>query len=200
MRLVGNGHPTTDEPAQTGDLIMALKNKRPAERGDYGTPVSTRDTGLADALLRSIQVEFADVDYFTREDLLHLPVFSYVATITRYSYVCAAVKVLIMRGKLIAKSQTELVVHGKSSKWHAIKWQVDEFGEKLTPMVVEILKQGDGVTVMNVVDRWTGDRNLSQNIKRVIVRGVMTRLVAEGLLIRSSLGVFTAVPGELHEE
>jgi hypothetical protein len=170
--------------------VARPENKRPAERGDYGTPVTTREGEIANALLASIKRELADADYFTREDLIHLGAFNFVATITRYNYIRIGIRILIDRGQMIEKSRTELVMVGKAKKWQPIAKQVSTQEENILQLTRQILDSGEKVTVMGVVDAWK-DQNLTQNVKRSIVRNAFLQFVRDGIIEHVSMGVYS---------
>ena len=170
---------------------MAVKNRRPAERGDYGTPVPSLEGRLADLLWSGIDNELDVFDSFTRDDLLHLDALSYVSTITRYRYVLAAVDVLVERGDLIKKNRTDLVVFGRSKQWKSANTYVEEHYEELLKIVRGFIKRHDEVTVMMVADAWSLGLNMTRGVKRTIVRKAMERFCKDKHLMRAAPGRYS---------
>lgn len=170
---------------------MANKAKTAAS-GAYGAPVWSRTNEAADILLKSITSQLHDVDYFTREDLLHLPAFDHVSTITRYRYVCDAVKLLLERGKLHAKSNTELAVTGKQRRYRPISYQVAEYQQTVLYLARDYYNRvSTSFGISQLLSRWKTDTHLTENVKRVIIRHCLRALVKEGLLVRNGLNNYS---------
>jgi hypothetical protein len=132
----------------------------------------------AEILLRAIKSDLGDVGFFTREDLIHLPVLSHVATITRYMIVCRAVDTLIAGGYVVAKSRTDLCLPGKSKQYvHATL-----SSQYITTVrkIVKSIPPKTRITVMSVVENWKMDQHLTENNKRVAVREVLKDLTRRG--------------------
>jgi hypothetical protein len=125
----------------------------------------------AHALFDDIKNNLGDAPYFTREDLLHLPTFAHVATITRYNYVRRAVQHLLETGKLLEKSRTELIIGGSTRRYTDAYTKIDEFRDTVSTLVRGILGVRESFTVAHILDLWTDtDQHLTTNAKRVIVR------------------------------
>lgn len=161
-----------------------MAKKRPgaasAHRGKV-QPFSPFDRE-ATALLKDIVQHLGDADFFTREDLIHLPTFQHVATITRYHSVCGAVSLLLDRGSLIAKSRTDLCLPAKSKLYVPSMRKHDEYIETVERIVRGLTEPQWGV--MDVVHQWNSDQHLTTNVKRVTARMALGVLKREGLIQR----------------
>ena len=73
----------------------------------------------ANLLLRGIKDELNNARFFTREDLLHVRVFSHISTITRYQYVRECVLALIESGEIVALTKTNLCLPGMQGEYDA---------------------------------------------------------------------------------
>jgi hypothetical protein len=148
-------------------------------RRDVASLVVSED---ADALMRCIESELSETDFFTREDLLHVSAFADVATITRYRYVCDSVHFLLLKKKLIAVSRTDLCVPGKAKSYD----RENPIHEQYLPTVRRLAVSIQGrFGVMDVLQKWTRtDQHLTQNAKRVAVRNALRKLRRDGVLER----------------
>lgn len=139
--------------------------------------------GLADQLsailLREINRNYGDAMFFTREDLLQLPAFGYISTISRYQTVCTLVDFLITNGDLIAKSKTNLCLKAKSGFYESTPLH-EQYSETIGIVVSKFRRES--FTVMDVVDVWKTDKHLTINNKRVAVRNAMRRLVRDEVI------------------
>ncbi len=157
--------------------------RRIASKGDYGAVPHDRSLPYARALLVAVKNDLSAADWFTREDLLHLEVFDHLSTISRYGYLCSAVRRLLEDGDLVELSRTELALPAKAKLYG---------GGGLTPIhheymhTVARLITGIGYdqlfTVMDAVRRWKNDQHLTTNVKRVIVRRAVAAMVKAGAL------------------
>jgi len=131
-------------------------------------------------LHRSIRLNLDEVDFFTREDLLQLPVFMHITTITRYHYICLATQVLLTKGDIVSKTRTGLCLprHARSISDTPLAEQYAVTIQKL----VERSSPKKAFGVMDIVDAWTTDPHLTINNKRVAVRGSMNRLIKQGIV------------------
>jgi len=150
-----------------------------ASDGGYGDKAYNRSAMYASVMLESIEVELADAAYFTREDLMQLPCFQAVATITRYSYVCQAVRYLLERGKMAKVSATGLILIGKKRQYTQAHTQWEEFIETVTALVPY---RGTTFGLMDVLRKWETDQHLTTNLKRVIIRHVFKRLKSQQVI------------------
>lgn len=172
--------------------ISVQKRPSPASSGAYGARPFNPVESNANALLEDIERELADVDFFSREDLLHLSTFQFVATITRYRYVGDAVNYLLERGKLLAKSRTEMCLPGRAKRYRGPDELVNEFSGTVLRLARKELAQYETVSVGDIIDAWETDHHLAENSKRVIARRICRALVREGELLAVSPGVFAA--------
>lgn len=149
-----------------------------AAKGRYGATPFDPAEPYAKALIADIKAHLPEVDYFQREDLLHLPCFQGVATITRYRYVCIAVGLLVRQGKLIAKGRTDLCLPSKQSRYDSEESLSERYGATIRRLVISRI---GAFTVMDVVTLWRrSDQHLTDNTKRVAVRGTLRELAREG--------------------
>jgi hypothetical protein len=132
----------------------------------------------AKALLASIKDVLGNVDWFTREDLLHLETFDQISTISRYGYVCASVRWLTREGLLVELSRTELALPAKA-KLYSRSVPLHHTYLNTVERVVRGFGQLQLFSVMDVVNRWKNDPHLTENAKRVVVRRALTVLVSE---------------------
>lgn len=136
-----------------------------------------RDQLSARVLLRAIKANLAEASYFQREDLLHLPVFTHIATISRYNHIRLAVNALVQTGQLVRLSRTDLSLPGKARTYSA---DVAIHREYLDTIRLLIQKMGrKRFAVMDVVDSWRTDGHLTVNSKRVAVRQAIPQLLRE---------------------
>lgn len=137
----------------------------------------------ADALINSIRDNLGDAPYFTRDDLLYLPAFAHVATITRYSYVRKAIIRLLETGKVVEKSRTELILAGSTRRYVDAYTKIDEFRITVSQLVRDVLSWKEVFTVADVLEKWTDtDQHLTNNAKRVIVREALRAMRRDGML------------------
>jgi hypothetical protein len=159
--------------------------KTPAKR--YGAEPYDARKPDAILLLDGIKAEFADVDFFTREDLLHTTVFDHVATITRYQKVRIAVRYLLDQkliydyGWVPALSRSELCLPDKAkliSGRHALEQQ---FQSTVFNLCVQRQPQSQ-FAIMDIVTDWTTDQHLTTNAKRVLTRALLRRMARQGVI------------------
>lgn len=133
----------------------------------------------ARALLADIATHLPEVVFFTREDLLHLPCFEGVATITRYRYVCGAVDLLLRQGKLVSKSRTDLTLPRMQRSYEMQAAMATNYEATLTLL---IMPQRAPFSTMDVVRAWKTDQHLTENAKRVATRSYLRELARRGLV------------------
>ena len=133
-------------------------------------------------LLKAINDNLYAADFFTREDILHTPVFMHIATISRYQMVCRAVRWLIRTKRLTELSKTDLRVVGKNTRYHGPIFYED-YIDTIESLIREF-KTTEEFTVMDIVNLWRSDPHLTTNNKRVAVRKSMTRLVNRDALTK----------------
>lgn len=170
----------------------ALRTAPNARSGAYGARPYNRAAEGGKALLSSIEQEIGGVDFFTREDLLHISAFSHVSTATRYAYIREALADLIGRGRVLERSRTELCLAGRARSYRDHRAMQDEFGPRIVELTRRLLNKADSVTVMDVVAAWATDPHLTENVKRVTVRNVLRAEVRESRLSETGFGRFEA--------
>jgi phage terminase small subunit len=136
------------------------------------------------ALLRSIKRELATAVFFTREDLIHLELFGFVGHQTRYKIVRECVKYLDKHGDLIAKNRTDICLRGEHEKAYNSDTPLYEQHYDTICSIVGSMPVGSRVTVMDIMAEWKTDPQLTENNKRVAVRGAMPHLIKEDYLKR----------------
>ena len=165
--------------------VHQLYKERPMA-SEFGSTPYNKDALYSEAMIRAIDVELPDVAYFTREDLLHLECFAHLATITRYNYVCRAVRYAIDKKWMLSISQTGLILTGRKRAYQ----QAVTVWEEYIGTVNRLLPYGTTFTVVSVLSRWKSDEHLTENSKRMILRNVMRRLTTEHLIEQVSFNVY----------
>lgn len=164
--------------------------------GGYGAKPFDPIEENADELLRVIEQELGDADFFTREDLLQCHAFQWCATITRYKYIGDATRRLLDRGKLVAASRTELALPRQAKRYRSTGELAEEYAATIRRLALGIVRRSSAVDVAAVLAAWKTDEHLSKHVKRVTVRTVIAGLARDGLLRRAAPGLF--VEGASH--
>jgi hypothetical protein len=140
----------------------------------------------ASTLLRQIKSRLGHVVSFTREDLLHLQVaeFEQVATITRYRATCIAVAYLIEQNELIQKKFPDLCLPENEANYHYNKTSVASEYDATIRRLVSTMPPTKPFAIMQVVNRWRTDPQLTSDTKRKAIRITIPRLAREGLCTR----------------
>ena len=131
---------------------------------------------MARMIYDGIERELADLDFFTREDLLQLSCLQSWATITRYNYLLPAVHWLIGSRRLNEISRTELCLPAKRSRILADERIADRYTNTIDTLIRSFISANEVETpfdVMDIVKRWKNDPHLSLNSKRAIVRKIL---------------------------
>lgn len=144
--------------------MMANRKKR----GAYGARPFDPIANAARSLLKTIQEDLGAVDFFTRDDLLHLDTFAHVATITRYQMTCQAVRHLIETGRIVEKSRTDLCLPGKSNQYGASGVPIHQQYELAIRRAIS--KTEGHFSVATIIHLWRTDPQLTENAKRVAIR------------------------------
>jgi hypothetical protein len=144
----------------------------------------------ADELLRVIEQELGDADFFTREDLLQCNVFQWCATITRYRYIGEAATRLLDTGRLVATSRTELALPRQAKLYRSGGELAEEFGDTIRGLALGLVRKRGAIDVPAVLSAWKTDEHLSTHVKRVTTRNAIAALVREGSLLRVARGTF----------
>lgn len=131
----------------------------------------------ARVLLRAIKANLAEARFFQREDLLQLPVFTHIATISRYNHIRSAVNTLVENGELARLSRTDLSLPGKARTYNTEVALHREYLDTIRLLVQKMGKQR--FSVMDLVDEWRTDGHLTVNSKRVAVRQAIPQLLRE---------------------
>lgn len=171
---------------------MAKKNRQTVAKVSLQSldRKSEREKKLASVVLRAIDANFG-VSYFTREDLLQLPVLSHVSTISRYGLVREAITLLFQTGAVRADTRTMLRVAGHvptispTDLYSQFKYDIDR--------LVEARPQGERFNVMDIVRAWKSRADLTTNVKRTAVRSGLRTLAAHGVIMQSDSDSFDYV-------
>lgn len=170
--------------AHRGPVEVATRTRgRPSILNPIPLEQMTKEDRIAMLLLRSIIANLGGTDYFTREDLIHLPVFSHIATISRYRQICYSVHNLLRMGEITQINFTRLALPGrKKNKAKGDpdpKSIVDQY-RTTVHRTVETMPKGSPFVVMDLVGAWKTDPQLTLNAKREVVRACLRRLVHDG--------------------
>jgi hypothetical protein len=147
----------------------------------FGDMPMEKVESYSNALLRTIKRELGNAIFFTREDLLHLPLFNHVSTMYRYHLVCIMVRFLARKGDLIIKNRTNVILRGDHEKAYSETPLHYQHYDTISAIITDMPLQTK-TTVMDVVALWTTDPHLTVNNKRVAVRGAISGLIRDGLL------------------
>lgn len=157
--------------------------KRIAHKGGYGAVPYDKVANHAAALLSAVKNELHLVDYFTREDLLHLDVLDHLSTISRYGYICRAARFLIEDGSFSEISNTNLCLRGRESKF-SLDVPIHHLYRDAVTRAVGKLGRDQLFSVMDVVRTWKADPHLTEHTKRVIVRRGLAERVRDGRVVQ----------------
>jgi hypothetical protein len=136
---------------------------------------------MAKALLQDIRRYLPEATFFQREDLLHLPTFQSVATITRYARVCESVGYLLSTRRLVLLSRTDLCLPDKASEYEDMADLTGRYEQTVRRL---LMRAGDDLSVPNLIRLWTSDPHLTDNCKRIAIRENMKKLAKTGLLAK----------------
>lgn len=152
-----------------------------AAEGKYGAPSYDKTALYAAAMLDAIKQELSDASYFTREDLLHLSCFAHVATITRYQYVCKAVRYAVERKWMLEITRTDIILTGKKRDYAASLTHVDEYEATVIKLLPPV---GQRITLPQLLLAWhaKSDHHLTENVKRTYLRTILRTLVRREVL------------------
>jgi hypothetical protein len=144
--------------------------------------------GYAEILLRQIRQNFSGVISFTRDDVVHMQVaqFEQVAFITRHRATCVAISYLIEHGQLIQKKFPDLCLPERANGYHFDETPITSEYAPTIKRLVTAMPPRKPFAVMEVVQRWRTDPQLTSDSKRKAVRLSMSRLVREGVCRRLS--------------
>jgi len=133
-------------------------------------------------LLDDIRLHLGSAPFFTREDLLHLPTFDHVATISRYQAICQATRRLLDRLDVVAKSRTDLCLGDQQAAYDSEKNMATRYSRTIRRLAVG-RPADEPFGVMDIVNAWSRtDQHLTTNAKRVAVRGLLRQLARDGLI------------------
>ena len=157
------------------------------------TTSADNDRIVAQAIIRGIQEELPGAAYFTREDILHLQCFSAYATITRYQYVCSAVRFCINRKWMYSISRTDLVLPGGITAANKILSQVGEYSGTVEKLVADGRRL---FSVDGILQLWTGDVYLTLGTKRTIIRRELKRMLRDGMIEGAGFNIYRGPGGQ----
>jgi hypothetical protein len=147
---------------------------------------------MAKTLLEDIRRYLPEATFFQREDLLHLPTFQSVATITRYARVCESVGYLLSTRRLVLLSRTDLCLPDKASQYED---EADLAGRYEQTVRRLLMRAGDDLTMPNLLRLWTSDPHLTLNSKRIALRENMKKLARTGFVVKDGFYGFRRANG-----
>jgi hypothetical protein len=166
-----------------------MPRRKTTRKGRYYKNVRTEYVaGYAEILLRQIRQHFSGVISFTRDDVLRMqvPQFEQVAFITRHRATCIAVSYMIEHGQLIQKKVPDLCLPERAAGYHFDETPITSEYAPTIKRLVTNMPPRKPFAVMEVVQRWRTDPQLTSDSKRKAVRLSMSRLVREGVCRRLS--------------
>lgn len=138
----------------------------------------------ANAMLDAIKLELADVSSFTRDDLLYLRPFLHVATITRYRYICMAVRWCLDRNHLLEVQRGVLIMAGTKRRYkqNLVTW--DEYEGTIRGLIAKHdgVNGGRPYNVYDLLLLWDTDQFLSSSTKRTIIRETLKQLASKQVI------------------
>lgn len=154
------------------------------------TPDSlSKDAIYCAAMLDDIERELADVASFTRDDLMYLPTFQHVATITRYYYVGMALRYALDTRKILEVARWTYILAGRKKQYTSTMKTHDEFDSTVMRMV-RAVPPGVYINVPRLLGMWTSDQYLSTSSKRTVLREVLKQLVRREVIEEASFGQY----------
>lgn len=166
---------------------MPGKKKAARKRAVSGYFRNVRVDVVADyssTLLREIKRRFANVTRFTRDDCMGLPVleFQQVAFGSRYRSICIAIAYLVANGQLIEKKFPDLCLPEQADAY--VDEPVSTTYAKTIRRLVTTMPPKRPFVLMEVVQRWRTDPELTNDSKRKAVRNGIRPLVRQGVCKR----------------
>jgi hypothetical protein len=149
-------------------LHTSTKAKRGRPASPYGAKPFNAIAPLASQIIDDIHSEMPEVDFFTREDLLHLPCLGHISTISRYRYLCHAVRYLVDQRKLVLRGTNLLLPSKAKFSVGTNSALADQFYDNILRLALRL--KGRDFHVMDVVALWKTDPQLTTNSKRIAVR------------------------------
>lgn len=144
-------------------------------------------------LLPRLRENFSVKPIFTREDCLHVA-FLEVATITRYPYIRETLRYLIdVTAEVVEISNTEMTLRGNHKR--ALRQQNLSYLDTVSRLIRRHFADRP-FNLTDVLDVWTSDQLLTQNGKRVAIRGCLARLVREKQVVRRSDYSYEAISAQ----
>lgn len=174
-------------------MQMREHNQVGAREGEYGARAYDRDALYCDAMLVAIEREMPDVTAFTRDDLMYLPTFSHVATITRYNYVSRAVRYALAAKKILEVGRGLYIMAGTKRRYQQSVHTTDEYDETVTRIARDYHRQHPDVPfgVGDLLHEWTTDHHLSTSSKRSLLREGLRRLAVKRVVMLESWNTYT---------
>jgi Arc/MetJ family transcription regulator len=115
------------------------------------------------------------------------------STHTRYRKVCLAVQHLLATRQLMALDWLRLCLPQNFSALVTETAPHVLYMETIRRLVRTRFEPDQAIDAMAVIDVWRTDQHISENLKKMAVRGAFPQLVRESLLRRERFGVFRAV-------
>jgi len=134
-------------------------------------------------LLDQIRQHYGGMESFTRDDLMHLPIiaFEQVGFITRYRATCVAVSYLIEHGQLQQMKVPDLCLPERAKLYRFEETTISSEYAATIRRLVSTMPANKPFAVMQVVQRWRTDPQLTRDSKRKAVRNAIRALVREGV-------------------
>lgn len=167
--------------------MPARKKARKRAIGGYFRNVRVEIVAdYANTLLREIKKRFGHVISFTRDDCMGLPVleFQQVAFGSRYRSICIAIAYLVANEQLIEKKFPDLCLPERADAY-AYEPTSTTYAKTIRRLVTTMPATKPFV-LMEVVQRWRTDPELTNDSKRKAVRNGIRPLVREGVCERLS--------------
>lgn len=174
-------------------IQMKEHNSVAASEGEYGARAYNRDAMYCDAMLLDVEREMPDVTSFTRDDLMYLPTFSHVATITRYNYVSRAIRYGLAAKKVMEVGRGQYILAGTKRRYQQSVHTHEEYDETITRIARDHHRQHPDVPfgVGDLLTEWTTDHHLSTSTKRSLLREGLRRLAARKVVMLETWNAYT---------
>jgi hypothetical protein len=153
----------------------------------------------AETLLRQIKLHLGRVVSFTRDDLMGLPIleFQQVGFASRYGAIRLAVSYLIEHGELVQMKFPDLCLKDRVGRYSFNETTISSQYAPTVRRLVKAMPAEKPFVVMQVVQRWRTDPELTNDSKRKAVRNSIKSLVREGVCNRQ--GRFEYTVGDNNE-
>jgi hypothetical protein len=177
---------------------MARKTKAKISYFRKNVPVALV-ADYAATLLRQIRQSMGQVVSFTRDDLMGLPIleFQQVGFASRYGAIRLAVSYLVEHGELVQMKFPDLCLKDRVGNYAFSETTISSQYAPTIRRLVRAMPPEKPFVVMQVVQRWRTDPELTNDSKRKAVRNGIKSLVREGVCSRQ--GRFEYIIGDNNE-